>query len=130
VRIVWKNLPLDMHKNATPAALAAAAAADQGKFWEFHDKLFGNQAQLNRDQYLKYASELKLDVARFQDAMDNARFKGKVDADVADAKALGVGGTPAFFINGRFLSGAKPYEEFRKVIDAELTRLHLPVPPA
>jgi protein-disulfide isomerase len=119
-----------MHKNAAPAALAAAAAADQGKFWEFHDKLFGNQSQLSREQYLKYASELKLDVARFQDALDNARFKSRVDADVAEAKALGVTGTPAFFVNGRFLSGAKPYEEFRKVIDAELTRLHLPVPPA
>jgi protein-disulfide isomerase len=119
-----------MHKDAPLAHLASAAAADQGKFWEFHDKLFGNQGQLKRDQYLKYASELKLDVPRFQDALDNARFKSRIDADIADAKALGVTGTPAFFINGRFLSGAKPFEEFKKAIDAELARLGRGAPPA
>jgi protein-disulfide isomerase len=119
-----------MHKDSPLAHLAAAAAADQGKFWEYHDKLFGNPGQLKRDQLLKYASEIGLDVPRFQAAMDTARFKARIDADSSEAKALGVTGTPAFFINGRFLSGAKPYEEFKKVIDAELTRLNRGAPPA
>ncbi|MBZ5638286.1 MAG: DsbA family protein [Acidobacteriia bacterium] len=130
VRVVWKNYPLDMHKDSPLAHLAAAAAADQGKFWEYHDKLFGNPGQLKRDQLLKYASELGLNVPRFQEAMDTARFRSRIDADTAEARTLGVTGTPAFFVNGRFLSGAKPFEEFKKVIDAELTRLHQPIPPA
>lgn len=119
-----------MHKDSPLAHLAAAAAADQGKFWEYHDKLFGNPGQLKRDQLLKYASELGLNVPRFQEAMDTARFRSRIDADTAEARTLGVTGTPAFFVNGRFLSGAKPFEEFKKVIDAELTRLHQPIPPA
>ena len=130
VRIVWKNYPLEMHQDAPLAHLAAMAAAEQGKFWEYHDKLFGNPGQLKREQLLKYAGDLGLDMKRFQQALDTARGKPLIDADSAEARSLGVTGTPAFFVNGKFLSGAKPIEEFRKVIDAELTRLNLPVPPA
>jgi protein-disulfide isomerase len=111
-----------MHKDAPLAHLAAIAADEQGKFWEYHDKLFGSPGQLKRDQLLKYAGEIGLDVPKFQQSMDTARFKAKIDADSNEAKALGVTGTPAFFINGRFLSGAKPIEEFQKAIDAELAR--------
>lgn len=112
-----------MHKDAAPAALAAAAADAQGKFWQYHDKLFGNQGKFQRDQLLGYARELGLDVNRFQSDMDAARYKPKIDSDKNEGNSLGVTGTPAFFINGRFLSGAKPFEEFQKVIDAELARL-------
>jgi len=112
-----------MHKDAPLAHMAAMAADEQGKFWEYHDKLFGNPGKLQRDQLLGYARELGLDVNRFQSGMDTARFKGKIDADSSEAKSLGVTGTPAFFVNGRFLSGAKPFEEFQKVIDAELARM-------
>jgi protein-disulfide isomerase len=129
VRIVWKNLPLDMHKNAMGAHLAAMAAARQGKFWEFHDKLFANQQQLNLDAYKRYAVELKLDVARFEKDLADLDLKKPIDADKAEATALGVTGTPGFFVNGRFLSGAKPFEEFAKAINAELARLNVPVPP-
>jgi len=129
VRIVWKNLPLPFHPNAMPAALAAMAANEQGKFWEMHDKLFANQQALGRDAYLRYAKELKLDLPRFTRALDGAKYKAQIEADTADARSLGVTGTPGFFVNGRFLSGAKPFEAFAEVINAELKRLNLPVPP-
>ena len=129
MRIVWKHLPLDMHKNAMSAHLAAAAADRQGKFWEFHDKLFANQQQLNLDAYKRHARELGLDVARFEKDLADLELKKRIDADKAEATSLGVTGTPGFFVNGRFLSGAKPFEEFAKVINAELTRLNLKVPP-
>jgi protein-disulfide isomerase len=129
VKVVWKNMPLSFHPNAMPAALAAMAANEQGKFWEFHDRVFANQQKMSRDQYLAYAKELKLDVAKFTQALDSGKFKPQIDADAADAKALGVSGTPAFFVNGKFLNGAKPFEDFATVINAELKRLNLPIPP-
>jgi protein-disulfide isomerase len=128
VRIVWKNFPLDMHQNAMSAHLAAAAAGKQGKFWEFHDKLFANQQQLNLDTYKRYAKELGLDVARFEKDLTDPDTKKKVDADKAEAQSLGLTGTPGFFVNGHFLSGAKPFDDFAEAINAELTRLNLPVP--
>jgi protein-disulfide isomerase len=129
VRLVWKNLPLDMHQNAMSAHIAAAAAAKQGKFWEFHDRLLANQQQLNLDTYKKYARELGMDVARFEkDLADPATRKG-IDADKAEAKSLGVTGTPAFFVNGHFLGGAQPFDEFAKTINTELARLNLKAPP-
>ena len=129
MRIVWKHLPLDMHKNAMGAHLAAVAAEKQGKFWEFHDKLFANQKELTLDAYKRHARELKLDVARFEKDLADLELKKRIDADKAEAQSLGVTGTPGFFVNGRFLNGAKPFEEFAKLINAELARLNLPVPP-
>lgn len=119
-----------MHQFATPAAFAAMAAAEQGKFWEYHDKLFANQQKLGRDDLLKYAREVKLDVKAFEAALTNPQIAAKVDADKKEATALGISGTPAFFVNGRFLSGAKPFEGFAQVINAELARMNLPIPPA
>jgi protein-disulfide isomerase len=128
---VWKHYPLDIHKDAPLAHLASMAAYEQGKFWEFHDKLFSAQPpKLQRSFLLQYARELGLDMQRFELAIDTGRGKPAIDADVAEAKALGATGTPAFFVNGRFLSGAKPFDEFAKVINGELARLNLPVPPA
>jgi protein-disulfide isomerase len=129
VRVVWKNFPLDMHKNAMGAHLAAVAAGKQGKFWEFHDKLFGNQQQLNLDAYKQYARELKLDVPRFEKDLADLTNKKQIDQDKAEAQALGLTGTPSFFVNGRFLNGAKPFEDFAKLINAELTRLGVAIPP-
>jgi protein-disulfide isomerase len=113
-----------------PAALAARAAHEQGKFWEFHDKVFQNQQKLTHDDLLRYARDVGLDVGQFEKALTAARGKPFIDADAAEAKSLGATGTPAFFVNGRFLSGAKPFNEFAQVINAELTRLKIPVPPA
>jgi len=118
-----------MHKNAMGAALASVAAQKQGKFWEFHDKLFANQRQLNLNAYRRYARELGMNVEMFERDLIAADVRETVDADKAEAQSLGVTGTPAFFINGRFLSGAKPFEEFAAVINAELRKRDIPVPP-
>ena len=113
-----------------PAALASMAAYEQGKFWEYHDKLFANQAKFQKDQLLQYAKEVGLDVKRFEQALTAAQAKPAIDADMAEANSLGATGTPAFFVNGRFLSGNKPFEEFAQTINGELTRLKVPIPPA
>ena len=124
MRIVWKNLPLAMHRNAEPAARAAAAAYQQGKFWEFHDKLFANQKNLNEESYMKYARELGLDMDKFARDMSvvSTTTKKLIDSDKSEASSLGITGTPAFFVNGRFLSGARPFEDFAKLIDDALKR--------
>lgn len=110
--------------------MAAEAAGNQGKFWEYHDKLFANQSKLAPDNLKQYAKDLGLDMARFEKDLADPGKKKRVDDDMAEARALGVTGTPGFFVNGRFLNGAKPFQEFAKVINAELQRLNLPVPTA
>ena len=119
-----------MHPLAMPAAMAAMAAHEQGKFWEYHDKLFANQPRFQPDQLLQYAREVGLDVDRFKAALDGGRGRPSINADMAEANSLGVTGTPAFFINGRFLSGARPFNDFAQMINAELQRLNIPLPPA
>jgi protein-disulfide isomerase len=127
---VWKHLPLTtIHPFAMGAALASEAARNQGKFWEFHDKCFANQSKLAMDDLKKYAKEIGLDMARFEKDLVDLEKKKRVDDDMAEAKTLGITGTPGFFVNGRYLNGAKPFDEFAKVIDAELTKLNIPVPP-
>lgn len=121
-------MPLDFHKDATLAAVAALAAHQQGKFWQYHDKLFKNQPKIQKQFLGQYADELGLNMKDFQESLRAMRGKELIDADIAEAKTLGVTGTPGFFVNGRFLNGAKPYEEFAKLIDAELTRLKIPIP--
>jgi protein-disulfide isomerase len=122
VRVVWKNFPLPFHPNAKPAANAALAAAEQGKFWEMHDKLFENQQSLDRASYEKYAQELGLNMARFKSALDSNKFDAKIASEAKEGAALEVNGTPASFINGHKIDGASPYEEFKKVVDAELAK--------
>jgi protein-disulfide isomerase len=128
VKIARKHLPLAMHKDAPGAHLASVAAQKQGKFWEFHDLIFENQKELNIDKYREHAQVIGLDVAQFENDFQNLDNKKIVDADAAEAATLKVTGTPGFFVNGRFLSGAKPFEEFAKVINAELNRLGQPIP--
>jgi protein-disulfide isomerase len=129
VRIVWKHLPLPFHKNAAVAAVAAEAARKQGKFWEFHDKLFANQDKLGPDELKQYAKDLRLDMTHFETDMQSVDEKKKIEAVVAEAGTLGLTGTPGIFVNGRFVLGAQPFETFAKIIDEELTKLRAPVPP-
>jgi len=112
------------------AAVASEAAHNQGKFWEFHDKLFANQAKLSLDDLKQYAKDVGLNTAKFEADLVNPEMRKRVAADVSEANSLGVTGTPAFFINGHFLSGAQQFDGFAKVINAELQRLKLPVPPS
>ena len=123
VRFVWKHLPLvGIHKNAMGAAIAAEAARNQAKFWEYHDKLFANQERLEPDDLSRYARELGLDLARFEKDRNDPGLKAKVQADMAEATTLGVKSTPTFFINGRIVRGAMPFETFATIIDVELAK--------
>lgn len=120
VQIVYKHMPLDFHDKAPAAHAAAEAAHRQGKFWAMYEKIFANQADLSPEKYDAWALELGLDMAKFKQDMASADVKKRIDADKLEVEKLGVTGTPAFFINGRYLSGAQPYENFKKVIDEEL----------
>jgi len=122
VRVVFRHQPLPIHPNARLAAEASMAAHEQGKFWDYHDKLFSHQSSLDRASLEKYAGELGLDMAKFKAALDSGRFKAKVDSDAAAGAAVGASGTPAFFINGRQLMGAQPFENFKAMIDEELVK--------
>ncbi len=120
VRLVFRHFPLEFHKNAEKAAEAAMCANDQGKFWEYHDVLFKNQQTLEIPQLKDHAKEVGLDGTSFGACLDSGKYKKAVDEDMAAGQKVGVSGTPAFFINGVMLSGAQPFDEFKKVIDQEL----------
>ena len=131
MRVVWKHHPLaGLHKDARKAHIASQAAHEQGKFWEYHDKVFANAKDVKPETLLRYAQELNLDLKAFQAALDSPKTAAVVDADTAEAESMGATGTPAFFVNGRYMFGAKPLEEFSKVINEELKKLNLPVPSA
>ncbi len=119
VRIAYKAYPLDFHSHAMVAALAAKSAQDQGKFWEFHDLLF-RQRGLDMQRLDGYAKEAGLDMSRLHADLEALKWGSSVQRDLRQARRLGVTGTPAYFINGRHLSGAKPIEVMREVIDKEL----------
>jgi protein-disulfide isomerase len=122
IKMAWKNMPLPFHDKAQLAAEAAMAANDQGKFWEYHDKLFANQQALDRPSLEKYAQDLGLDMGKFKSALDGGKFKAQIDADKAEGQKVGAGGTPTFFINGNRLVGAQPTDAFKKMIDEELKK--------
>jgi len=122
VRVVFKHYPLPFHENAKPASKAAMAAGEQGKFWEMHDKLFANQQQLDRASLEKYAQEIGLDMGKFKTAMDSPKFDAQIAADMKEAEAVGVNGTPATFINGRKIGGAYPYPTFKAIVDQVLVK--------
>jgi protein-disulfide isomerase len=105
-----------------PAAQAAMAANAQGKFAAMHDKLEANSASLSRDKYIQLATELGLDVKKFTSDIDANAYKSAIDAQTQEVMKVGATGTPATFVNGRFLSGAQPYEAFKKIIDEELAK--------
>ena len=120
IRFVYRNYPLPNHPNARPAAEAAQCANEQGKFWPFHDRLFDDQTKLADTDLKASAAALGMDAGKFNACFDSHKYKAKVEADMQAGNDAGVNGTPAFFINGRMLSGAQPFEEFKKVIDEEL----------
>jgi protein-disulfide isomerase len=121
LRIVYKNFPLPMHSHAQKAAEAGLCAAEQGKFWPYHDKLMSETPpKLEVPQLKALAGSLHLDTARFDQCLDSGREAATVDQDVAQGKSLGVNGTPSFFINGHFLSGAVQYNTLRDMVDEQL----------
>ena len=120
LRIEWRDFPY-LGQESVNAAIAARAAQAQGKFWEYHDKLW-TLSDLGEEKLKATAGELGLDQAKFDECFKNKQFKADIDKDMADASSVGVTGTPAFFINGRMLSGAQPFDKFKEIIDEELAR--------
>jgi len=120
IHLVYRHFPLNGHPQARPAAEAAQCAAEQGKFWEYHDRLFGDQTKLGDADLKKTAGELGMNAAQFDACVDSHKYKDEIDADLSAGMEVGVNGTPTFFINGRELTGAQPYEAFKSIIDNEL----------
>jgi protein-disulfide isomerase len=123
VRVVWKDFPLtQIHPQAFKSAEAAHCAGEQGKFWDYHDKLFANQEALQADDLKKYASDLGLDAAKFGPCLDSSKYAERVRDGVSAGSRLGVNSTPTLYINGRMLQGAQPFETFAAMIDEELAK--------
>jgi len=121
IRFVYRDFPLSsIHANASPAAEAADCAGEQGKYYPFHDKLFNGGLSLGSDTYLKYASDLGLDVTKFKGCIDTNKYQAAVEANYEFAYTMGITSTPTFFINGLALVGAQSFAVFKQVIDQEL----------
>ena len=121
LRVVYRYFPLlPIHPDSVRAAEAAQCAAEQGKFWPYHDILFAKQDALSSPDLKKYAQGLGLNMQRFDTCLDTGATVSRVAGDVAEGNRLGVNGTPTFFINGIRLSGAQPIARFKKLIDAAL----------
>jgi len=120
VRLVFRHMPLPMHKNAPKAAEAAACADAQGKFFAMHDQLFDHARELDAEKLPGYAEAIGLDMAKFNACQQSGEMAKVVERDTEAAEALGVSSTPTFFINGREMAGALPPEEFQRIIDEEL----------
>jgi protein-disulfide isomerase len=130
VKLVFRDFPIkEIHPDATAAAMAAQCAADQGKYWEYHDRIFREQDKGTDDvvrfkaaDLKKWGAAIRLDGAAFNACVDSARYQDEVAKDYADGIAVGIQGTPTFFINGRFVGGAQSFPVFKKIIDEELAR--------
>ena len=120
MRLVYRHYPLPNHPNARPAAEASQCAAEQGQFWQYYDRLFADQSKLSDEGLKQSAAALGMDAGRFNVCFDTHKYKDQVETDIKDGNDAGVSGTPAFFINGRMLTGAQPFEAFKRIIDEEL----------
>ncbi len=120
-RLVYKDFPLRFHQYAQKAAEAGKCALEQGRFWEFHDKVFENQRNITIENLKRWAVEGGLDEERFNECLDSGRMAAVVQDEMAEGQAAGVRGTPTFLINGELVVGAQPYEEFKKVIEEKLS---------
>jgi len=122
VRVVFRQFPLSFHEHAEKAAEASLCALDQGKFWQMHDAMFGNQQALGVDQLKAKAAELGMDADKFNKCVDSGEKAAAIQADQKAGAEAGVSGTPAMFINGRFINGAVPIDQVTPVIDDEIRR--------
>lgn len=122
ISVVARDFPLPIHGSAHLAAEAAECADDQGRYWEYRERLFADLQGMDRDDLVARAEDAGLVIDRFAACLDGGTHAAEVDADVRAGSEAGVTGTPTFFINGRMLAGAQPLEAFVKVIDEELRR--------
>jgi protein-disulfide isomerase len=123
IRYSYRDFPLPMHPYAEKAAEASRCAGEQGQFWPYHDRLFTGDAEGLSDAHLRStAAELKLDADKFGKCLDSGKEQAAVAKDLDQGKSLGISGTPSFFINGYFISGAVSYDELRELVDQQLTQ--------
>ena len=119
VKVVFKQFPLNFHKQAKPAAVAALAAHEQGKFWEYHDKVFANMKNLNDENYKTWAKEIGLNMKKFEAYLKSGKGEKIIERDMNDGRKAGVRGTPSVYINGRKYQGQGGYspQAFKAVIN-------------
>lgn len=130
VKLVYRDYPLEaIHPEARRAAEAARCAQDQEKFWQYHDLLFSHFPQVGLEDLRQYAKQAGLDAVKFEECLVGGAHRATVQRDIDEGKRLGVAGTPAFFINGRPLSGAQPLDAFIRVIEEELARAPIAIAP-
>lgn len=121
VRRVWRHFPLAMHVGAQLTHEASECAFEQGKFWEYHDKLFDTLGQpRDKSALVKMAEDLKLDKDKFEKCLTTEKYKDRVLKDLAKGSQVGVSGTPAVFVNGQLVEGAQPYQNFEQVVKSKL----------
>jgi protein-disulfide isomerase len=121
IRLAYRDLPF--HRRAEPAAEASRCALAQGKYWPYHDLLFGNQQHLENGDLSKYAARLKMDAKTFDQCIAHKIYAADIQHDLDEGQKFGITGTPTFFINGMILIGATPLEDFARLIDRELERI-------
>lgn len=129
VKFAYRHFPLSKHANAQKAAEASECANDQGKFWDYHDKLFATQSDWegkNNDDAIQaftdLANQIGIDGSIFNSCVISVKHTGDVNADSSAGQSIGVSGTPSFFINGQIVSGAQPFDTFKTIIDQELAK--------
>jgi len=120
VKLIYRDYPLGFHANAQKAAEAAECAGEQGKYYEMHDKLFDEGVNGGVSSFKQYAKEIGLNAGEFNECLDSGEMASEVQKDFQDGQRVGVRGTPTFFINGQYLSGAQPFEVFKQVIEEKL----------
>jgi len=116
---VYRDFPI-LGPQSEKAAQAAECADEQGKFWQYHDKLYGNQQAVETENLKQHAESLGLNTTKFNECLDSGKMASEVEKDFQDGQSYGVSGTPAFFINGILVSGAQPYSAFEQIIEQEL----------
>ena len=122
VKLIFKNYPLAYHAFSRKAALAAAAAQRQGRFWEYHDRLFENYDRLDDQKFREMARELNLDMEKFEKDLNDPATILRVDKDVQLGRSVGVKGTPTIFINGS-ITKARTLEDFQAIVVEELKKI-------
>jgi protein-disulfide isomerase len=123
IKLVFRDFPIDsLHPGATKAHEAARCANEQGKFWAYHDKLFNTPPKISPETFKELARDVGLNPNPFETCLNSGKYQTAIKEDIAERNRVGVTGTPAFFINGRQISGAQPLEAFARIIDDELSR--------
>jgi protein-disulfide isomerase len=124
IKLVFRDFPIEsLHPGATQAHVAARCANEQGKFWAYHDKLFAAPTKSSPELFKELAKDVGLDGKPFEACLNSKKYQAAIQEDIAEGNRVGVTGTPAFFINGRLVSGAQPLDAFARIIDDELARM-------